>query len=461
LTVDAPFRKWGCVTHWATAVSPHVGRMPGGPHTRSVGNQQIESVLVPRSRAMALPKRLDNPETGERARVLDLFCCAGGAALGIRQAFDAIGRRVEIVGVDIKPRPRYPFRFVLGDALEHARRAGEFDFVWASPPCQRYSVATPQAARRRHPDLVARTRDLLLAAGVPFVIENVPGAPLIDPVVLCGSMFEPDRNILWDYVQCTHRDDSDDTLLTRMLSGTQGRRMQVRRHRLFEAHGFAVRRMACEHSLSAPAIEVAGGLGRHNSDAHRKAWHAWMAKAALGIPAWHPMSGKETTQCVPPAYAKYILSEFLLNGRLSAVSSPSDDDGIVAIERLDCTTMVQSPDPETVAKALSDSELVEKCVQGFRDLREAIPYLREARDRFAQPGRRVPVPGTGQPDVDGVGADQPARHRAACAAAIERGGGTSRNNFARFQAAAEAALRGLARFPRSNGTQGGAGLRHD
>jgi hypothetical protein len=294
--------------------------------------------------------------------------------------------------VDIKPRPRYPFRFVLGDALEHARRAGEFDFVWASPPCQRYSVATPQAARRRHPDLMARTRDLLLAAGVPFVIENVPGAPLIDPVVLCGSMFEPDRNLLWDYVQGTHRDDSDDTLLTRMLSGTEGRRMQVRRHRLFEPHGFAVRRMACEHRLSAPAIEVAGGLGRQ-SGAHRKAWHAWMAKAALGIPAWHGMTGKETTQCVPPAYAKYILSEFLLDGRLGVVSSPPDGERIAAIEGLPCTTMVQPLDPETVAKALSDPELVEKCVQGFRDLREAIPYLREARNRFAQPGRRVPVPG--------------------------------------------------------------------
>lgn len=344
---------------------------------------------MPHSRAVPadLGKRPDNPETGERVRVLDLFCCAGGAALGIRQAFDAIGKRVEIVGVDIKPRPRYPFRFVLGDALEHARRAGEFDFVWASPPCQLYSVATPQAARRRHPDLVARTRDLLLAEDVPFVIENVPGAPLADPILLCGSMFEPDRNLFWDYVQCTSADESDDLLLNRMLSGAEGKRMQVRRHRLFEPHGFAVRRMACEHRLSAPAIEVAGGLGRR-SGAHRKAWHAWMAKAALGIPAWHAMSGKETTQCVPPAYAKYILSEFLLHGRLGVVSP--DGERIAMVDALPAAAVVH---PEDLAKALSDSELVEKCAQGFRDLREAIPYLREARDRFAQPGRRVPVPG--------------------------------------------------------------------
>jgi DNA (cytosine-5)-methyltransferase 1 len=66
---------------------------------------------------------------------------------------------------------------------------------------------------------------------------------------------------------------------------------------------------------------------------------------------------------------------------------------IAAIDGLPCTNVVQPPDPETVAKALSDSELVEKCVQGFRTLREIAPFLREARDRFAQPGRRVPVPG--------------------------------------------------------------------
>lgn len=66
---------------------------------------------------------------------------------------------------------------------------------------------------------------------------------------------------------------------------------------------------------------------------------------------------------------------------------------IAAIDGLPCTSLAQPLDPETVAKALSDSELVEKCVQGFRDLREALPYLREARNRFAQPGRRVPVPG--------------------------------------------------------------------
>lgn len=66
---------------------------------------------------------------------------------------------------------------------------------------------------------------------------------------------------------------------------------------------------------------------------------------------------------------------------------------ITAIDGLSSASIVLPPDPDTVAKGLSDSELVEKCVQGFRDLREAIPYLREARDRFAQPGRRVPVPG--------------------------------------------------------------------
>jgi len=269
--------------------------------------------LVPHSRAVPvdLGKRPENPVTGSRMRVLDLFCCAGGAAIGIRRAFDAVGVRVEIVGVDIKPRPRYPFSFVLGDALDHARRAGEFDFVWASPPCQRYSVATPSARRRRHPALVRKTRDLLLAAGIPFVIENVPGAPLVDPVLLCGSMFEADENILWEYVQCTPADEPDDGLVKRMCSAARGRRMHVRRHRLFEPHGFEMRQPVCEHGLAAPPIEVAGSPDRRWGSKHRKAYHGWMAKAVLGIPPTYEMTFKEAAECVPPPYAAFVIGEFL------------------------------------------------------------------------------------------------------------------------------------------------------
>src|SRR3990167_6413430 len=107
-------------------------------------------------------------------RLLDLFCGAGGGAMGYSSAgFD------EIVGVDNKPMPRYPFTFVLGDALEYLREhGGEFDFIHASPPCQRFSKSVSKAHRKTHPDLVAPTRELLIEISKPYVIENVPGAPL-------------------------------------------------------------------------------------------------------------------------------------------------------------------------------------------------------------------------------------------------------------------------------------------
>ena len=117
-------------------------------------------------------------------RLLDLFSGAGGCAMGYyRAGFD------EIVGVDIKPQKNYPFAFVLGDALEYVAYHGhEFDAIHASPPCQKYSKAR-NLRGNTHPDLVAPVRELLKATGKPYVIENVQGAPLINPVTLVGSMF--------------------------------------------------------------------------------------------------------------------------------------------------------------------------------------------------------------------------------------------------------------------------------
>jgi len=120
-------------------------------------------------------------------RLLDLFCGAGGAAMGYKRAgFD------DITGVDIASQPNYPFEFVLGDALEYVTEHGaEFDVIHASPPCQAYSMAGQQwrAEGREYPDLVAETRRLLIETGKPYVIENVPGAPLINPTVLNGAYF--------------------------------------------------------------------------------------------------------------------------------------------------------------------------------------------------------------------------------------------------------------------------------
>lgn len=118
-------------------------------------------------------------------RLLDLFCGQGGAGRGYRLAgFD-------VTGVDIRPQPRYPYRFVHGDALEYLREFGhQFDVIHASPPCRAHTVARNAArVRYRHPELIAPTRKLLQATSRPWVMENVPGAPLHNPIELCGEMF--------------------------------------------------------------------------------------------------------------------------------------------------------------------------------------------------------------------------------------------------------------------------------
>ncbi len=93
-----------------------------------------------------------------------------------------------IVGVDIKKQPRYPFPFILGDALEYIKEHGhEYDAIHTSPPCQGYSKARKLA--HKHPMLVETVRELLVSVGRPYVIENTPPAPLIDPIKLVGTMF--------------------------------------------------------------------------------------------------------------------------------------------------------------------------------------------------------------------------------------------------------------------------------
>jgi len=120
-------------------------------------------------------------------RLLDLFCGAGGTAVGYHRA-----GFTEIVGVDNRPQPRFPFQFVQADALEYVAEHGrEFDAIHASPPCQRYSRMTTcrTGLQNTHPDLVAATRRALRASGKEWVIENVVGAPLATAVMLCGTMF--------------------------------------------------------------------------------------------------------------------------------------------------------------------------------------------------------------------------------------------------------------------------------
>lgn len=128
-----------------------------------------------------------------RPLLLDLYCGAGGAGMGYyRAGFD-------VIGVDINPQPNYPFEFHQYDALDFLKRAflrGVTEWsavaaIHASPPCQRHSAMSncrPGLAQE-YPDLIAPTRELLEQTGLPCVIENVVGSPLINPITLCGQMF--------------------------------------------------------------------------------------------------------------------------------------------------------------------------------------------------------------------------------------------------------------------------------
>lgn len=137
-----------------------------------------------------------------KPKLLDLFCCQGGASEGYRRAgFD-------VYGVDLDPQPRYPFAFHRGDAIETLRAMSwsgpvpfahhdgtverlmlsDFDAIHASPPCQAFTLAQ-RLQGNEHPDLIGPIRRELRDVLVPWVIENVAGAPLIRPVELCGAMF--------------------------------------------------------------------------------------------------------------------------------------------------------------------------------------------------------------------------------------------------------------------------------
>jgi DNA (cytosine-5)-methyltransferase 1 len=213
-----------------------------------------------------------------RPRLLDLFCCQGGAAMGYHRAgFD-------VVGVDIEPQPRYPFDFVQADALEFlADHGAEFDAIHASPPCQAYSDLRTAWNAKDRPELIEPTRQLLDTVGVPWVMENVEGSPLLHPIKLCGTMFG---------------------------LGIPG--YQLRRHRLFETSPalFALQ-PACAHKGA-----VVGVYGDHlRSRGHWRSGADFpgadkvaLAGQALGIEwmDWHGLS-----QSIPPAYTQFLGEQLL------------------------------------------------------------------------------------------------------------------------------------------------------
>lgn len=190
----------------------------------------------------------------------------------------------EVVGVDIEPQPHYPFEFVRDDALGWSGLDWEllpYDAIHASPPCQAYSALGAMHPNRDYPELIERTRTMLQTSGLPYVIENVEGAPLdrastlfgSHGVLLCGSMFE---------------------------LGARGR--QLRRHRLFETT-FPINQPPCRHQGEAIGVYGHGG----HSGKHRMAYRA-EASEALGID-W--MNRDSMTQAIPPAYTQFIGKQLL------------------------------------------------------------------------------------------------------------------------------------------------------
>jgi DNA (cytosine-5)-methyltransferase 1 len=201
-------------------------------------------------------------------RLLDLFCGAGGAAMGYHRA------GFEVVGVDIKPQKNYPFRLFECDAirfLDYYFGSDGFDVIHASPPCQAFTKAR-RLQGNNHPDLIAPIRDLLIKTGKPYVIENVPSAPLINPTMLCGEMFG----------------------------------LMVYRHRLFESN-FELPFMLHAHSrkqtkLGMPSIEgeMVQVVGHFSNVPY--------GRKAMGID-W--MNQHELAQAIPPAYTEWIGNQLL------------------------------------------------------------------------------------------------------------------------------------------------------
>lgn len=203
-------------------------------------------------------------------RILDLFCGAGGAAMGLHQAFpDA-----EIIGVDIHPQKRYPFSFVQADAMTYPLEG--FDFIWASPPCQKYSAATRHLANTS-PRLVEPLRERLIESGAPFCIENTPGAPLRNPITLCGLSFG----------------------------------LNVKRHRLFETN-FLVAEVPCVPGHPGDWFVIFGHEVRSRRHGHAAGRKNKIAdgRKAMDID-W--MTRGELSEAIPPAYSKFIGQQFQLH----------------------------------------------------------------------------------------------------------------------------------------------------
>jgi|SRR5215831_969046 len=210
--------------------------------------------------------------------ILDLFCGAGGAGYGYHLAgFD-------VTGVDIRNMKRYPFEFHRADALAYLDAVINYgpgwfgiDAIHASPPCQHWSRMSNcrPGLKDQYPQLIEPVRERLQAIGLPYVIENVPGAPLKDPVILCGSSF-----------------------------GLGSHGLQIRRHRLFET-SFHVPPLECRHSGYTMNPHAETGRQRMRDAGFTEYSRPWTN--AMGVP-WMTTSrvDAEAREAIPPAYTEYV-----------------------------------------------------------------------------------------------------------------------------------------------------------
>lgn len=203
----------------------------------------------------------------QKLKLLDLYCCQGGAGMGYSLAgFD-------VTGIDIEYQKKYPFKFIQDDAVDFLLKNHQnFDFIHASPPCQGYSNLTPKDHIGKYDKMICTLRQMLNEIGKPYVIENVEGAKkhMINPLMLCGSMFG----------------------------------LRTQRHRFFECSFEIYAPQKCDHSQIPLLVTTAS---RASINLRKK--HGMIPKSvknsilAYGID-WMDFNGLR--ESIPPAYTKYI-----------------------------------------------------------------------------------------------------------------------------------------------------------
>ena len=210
--------------------------------------------------------------------LLDLFCCAGGAASGYVQA------GFQVVGVDIAPQPHYPFPFVQADALDYLDTVdlSQYAAIHASPECKAFTNCN-LSPKEKYQRLIAPVRERLQASGKPYVIENVYGAKndLHASLMLCGSMFG----------------------------------LPMQRHRLFESNVWLYPPRTCVHAGATIAVyghsvwdSSLPGTQRKDGRARPDSVSIEIGRAAMGCP-W--MNINELAEAIPPAYTAWI-GQFLM-----------------------------------------------------------------------------------------------------------------------------------------------------